>query len=497
MATTLKTKDRDLQLEAIRVVKAQQDLLTFLDYVNIPDPPPAGTGIIKFDKWPHILKLHEAAEAVPPSGTLPLLKSRKVGATSYFEARDVWTASFQFGAFLPVISQGQTEARKVIADCKFIWEHLPETLRIDLIAENLDLLKFKGGGTIEAFPATTKAGRSFTGTEILFDEADFHENFSTSYDALLPLIGDTGGKLFLVSTANPEQVDSGFRQVYWKAPNRMFVGYYDRPGRNEEAYEAARVLASDESNFEKENARTEEEALKPPRASAYFDPDILAWMMQNRVIDPPLHQVGNLSVWEEPVVAQHYVLGSDTAWGKTGSFNGAGVFDLKTWVQVAELHGRMPPNDMAYELVALHKYYHHAYMGIERAGEGQERDGDSVVVVEKVLELLKDCPCKNRLFYADHLVDEPKKAGWVTDPRSRPFMFGELREAVRMRQITIRSRGGMAEMMNFIKRQDGRMEASKGAYDDRPVCYAIAWQMRKYARFIEVPNEPVYTQALW
>ena len=463
--------------------QAKLDLWAFFDFVVIPDPPPAGTGSVKFEKWPHILRLHEAVESVLPSGIVPLLKARKIGATSYFEGRFLHKAMFLPGAFLPIMSQGEKEAFKVIADCKFIWEHLPDALRQELITDNKEVLEFKGGGTIQAFPATTKAGRSFTGTEILFDEADFHEHFGTSYDALLPLIGDSGGKMFPISTPNPEKVDSEFRQIYKRAENRLYLGYYDRPNRTEAMYEAARTLASDEANFEKENSRTEEEALAPPRASAYFDPDVLMWMLENRAIEPLEVMGGLVSIWKPPVVGLKYIIGGDMAWGKLGSYSVAAVFDWETAEQVAELHGRPHPNDAAYEVVELHKKYNHAYMGIERAGEGQERDGDAVVVVDKVVALLKECSCRGRLFYSDHQRPAPEKAGWQTDARSRPVMMGEFREAVRNRQVTIYSRGGLNEMLSFIRTPSGRPEHSKGAYDDRPIAYAIMWQMRKHAKF--------------
>ena len=473
-----------------------RDLLSFLDYVRIPDPPPAGTGIIAFAKWPHILRLHEAVEAVPPGGVLPHLKSRKLGVTSYFEARFVHHGIFLPGSMMPVLSQGEVEAKKVIADCRFIWEHLPAHLKGELVTDSSETLKFAGGGTIQAFPATAKAGRGFTGTEILLDEADFHELFEASYNALLPLIQDTGGKLFPVSTANPNMADSAFRQLYRNSPRRFFLGYFERPGRTQQTYDTARALATDDAYFEKENPRSEEEALAPPRARAYFDIDSLNVAMLDTM--PPRELTGALSVWRRAVVAGRYILSADTAWGVTGSYNCAAVFDWQTNEQMAELHGRLHPQEMAYETWMLHKAYNHAYMGVERAGEGQERDGDSVVVVDKLVELLKGCGCFGRLYYADHASPKPERPGWQTDARTRPVMLGEFREAMRNRQVIIRSRPGVGEMLSFIRNEKGRPEASQGAYDDRVMTYAVAWAMREEARFsVARSGKPVMLVNRW
>src|SRR3990167_792146 len=479
MTITVTTQDVEREL-------CRRSLLDFLPHVRIPDPPPAGAGIIAFKLWPHLLRLHEAVEAVAPGGVLFNLKSRKLGVTSYFEARFVHIAMFQSGAVLPVISQGEKESQKVIADCRFIWEHLPDHLRTDLIGDNLEMLRFQGGGVIQAFPATAKAGRSYTGTEILFDEADFHETFESSYNALLPLIQDTGGKLFAVSTANPDLVDSTFRQLYRRSSKRFFLGYFDRPGRTEQTYAASRALASDDARFEKENPRNEEEALAPPRTRAFFDVDSLNAMLADTM--PPREVIGALSTWRKPVVAGKYILAADTAWGRTGSYNCAAVFDWQTNEQVGELHGRLHPDEMAFQLFHLHKTYNHAYIGLERAGEGQERDGEGVVVVDKVVELLKDCGCTKRLFYADWDSSDPKRPGWQTDSGTRPVMLGEFREAARNRRVIIRSREGVGEMMSFVRNDKGRPEASKGAYDDRPITYAIAWQMREHHAHFSVAS---------
>lgn len=454
-----------------------RSLVKFLDHVYIPDPPPAGTGVIKFQMWPHLLQLNEAADALPASGVLKVLKARKLGVTSLFEARFVWH-QYHDGAFLPVISQGEKEAQKVIADCKFIWEHLPEYLQVDLVRDNSTSLGFSNGAVIEAFPATGKAGRSYTGTEILFDEADFHEAFDSSYNALLPLIGDTGGKMFVVSTPNPDLVDSTFRNLYGNSPDRMFLGYYTRPGRTEEGYNAARLLASDDARFEKDNPVSEAQALAPPKARAYFDVDALI-AMEAEVSEPLEIMRGLLSIWQKPAVAARYVLGADTAWGRTGHFNAGVMLDWRYGTQVAELHGRLHPDEMAWELMEMHKLYNHAYMGLERAGEGQERDGESVVVVDKIVELLKQCGCSGKLYYHDRGKGRPKLPGWQTDPKTRPVMLAELGEAVRNHHFGVRSKKLHQEMLTFIRNEQGRAEASRGAFDDLVFAAGIAWQMRK------------------
>ena len=218
------------------------------------------------------------------------------------------------------------------------------------------------------------------------------------------------------------------------------------------------------------------------RQISYFDVDAMTAMLDD-VREPMEILRGLISIWRKPVVAGKYILGADTAWGVTGSYSCAAVTDWATGEQLAELHGRPHRDEMAQECFNLHKMYNHAYMGLERAGEGQERDGESVVVVDKVVELLMGCDCRGQLFYHDHDKPKPVVAGWQTDARSRPVMLGELAEAVRNRQIVIHSRQGVEEMMGFVRNEKGRPEASEGAYDDRVMAYAVAWQMRKWAKF--------------
>jgi hypothetical protein len=148
---------------------------------------------------------------------------------------------------------------------------------------------------------------------------------------------------------------------------------------------------------------------------------------------------------------------------------------------------------MAFQTLQLHKKYNHAYMLLERAGEGQERDGASVVVVDLVVELLKECGCYGRLFYSDWESEKPKKPGWQTDRNSRPYMLEEYKTAIRQNATVVYNRAAIVEMMNFQLNEKGRAEAIEGAHDDRVMARAICWQGHDHARFTSVgPVKPIY-----
>ncbi|MCB7128543.1 MAG: hypothetical protein J3T61_03260 [Candidatus Brocadiales bacterium] len=489
MVTKPRINILDVQREICR-----RSLLDFLGHVQIPDPPPEGRGVVAFDQtWPSVQKLHHRVEAVRPGGALPVLKSRRLGVTSYFEARFIHSAMYRKGAVHPVESQGDKEAKEVIEVCKFIWEHLPDHLRSDLVVDNTEELKFKDGGSIISFPATAKAGRSFGGTEILMDEADMHERFGVAYTTLLPLIQDTGGKLFAVSTPDPERVDSDFRQMYRNTPddNKLYLGYYDRPGRTEETYQAGRELAGrlgiergGEARYEKENSRTEEEALAPPTALMYFNREALMDLSLDCLEPKETSKGGLIRIWQRPIVGRKYIAHGDVAWGEKGAYSCVTIADWQTLEQVAEIYGRPELDELAQVTVDLCTAYNKAFTGIEANGEG-------IKVVNKMIEL----------GYGDRMYHRGpdwsrkfQERGWFTTGGpggNRRIMLGDLEEVIRKRQIRVRCREAINEFMSFIRDDTGKLNAAEGAYADHVFSWAGLVQIREFARYHVDSGKPV------
>lgn len=72
---------------------------------------------------------------------------------------------------------------------------------------------------------------------------------------------------------------------------------------------------------------------------------------------------------------------------------------------------------------------------------------------------------------------EGTKLGWDTTSTSRPYMLGDLSNAIATQSLTIYDKPTIAEMRQFIINKNGKPEAAKGANDDLVMSAAGAWQL--------------------
>ncbi|MDP2662638.1 MAG: phage terminase large subunit [Dehalococcoidia bacterium] len=193
---------------------------------------------------------------------------------------------------------------------------------------------------------------------------------------------------------------------------------------------------------------------------------------------------GLVKVWKKPVVNGLYVTGCDTAWGKTGSYSCAVVYEWRTGEQVAEVHGRPPLDELAREVVTLCAEYNRAYLVPEWAGD--EDEGQYAV------RLMEELGYRDRMYYRD---DKREKPGWVTSGTSRSYMLAQLEHAVRSRGVIIRCKDAMAEFMAFTRQEDGRPAAAPNMHDDHVMAWALALQGADHAQFFIPRTAPVVIHA--
>lgn len=208
----------------------------------------------------------------------------------------------------------------------------------------------------------------------------------------------------------------------------------------------------------------------------YFDAEALRVQLDD-ANDPMQTRLSSaVRIWKPRVIGGQYVMGGDTAWGRTGSYQCVTILDYQTGEQVAEIHGRLPLDELAEQSVKLGQEYNNAFAGIEWAGDEDEGQ----YVVRKMVEL----GYGEHMYYRDHDQSEPKMPGIVTNSTTRPVMLGKLEEAIRRRAIRIRCKDGVEECMSFIRdEKTGKPTHSEGAHDDHVMSLAFAWHMRDFAKF--------------
>jgi len=182
-----------------------------------------------------------------------------------------------------------------------------------------------------------------------------------------------------------------------------------------------------------------------------------------------------LLAWGFPQRDRLYVIGADVGEGLPGGdASCAQVLERESGEQVAELHGRIPPDRFAHVLDRLGRWYNTAMLGVERNNHGHS-----------TLNTLRNVCRYPRLYYYmryDRTAHTNKPVlGWPTDQATKPILVDDLAAAISGGNIVIHSPGLVDECLTFVSKPGGAQEAEEGKFDDRFMAMGIAWQVRKRA----------------
>ncbi len=135
------------------------------------------------------------------------------------------------------ISRDLVAAQNVIRTILDIMDELDDPPR--LIKENQSEIALENGSRIVSQPATAKAGRGYTATSVVLDEAAFMEYDARIYSAVSPTLS-RGGRLTIVSTPNGQAnvfyrlwqgIEGGDwcrHRIHWRDCPAFDDGWYER-----------------------------------------------------------------------------------------------------------------------------------------------------------------------------------------------------------------------------------------------------------------------------
>lgn len=431
---------------------------------------------------------------------LVVLKARQLGISWLCLVYALWLLIFAAPATVLLFSLREAEAKELLERLRGMYARLPQWMQAKRVLHQSGTVWALSTGS-RALAFSTKGGRSYTGTLVLVDEADFVPDLGRFMNGVKPTI-DAGGKLFLVSTSDKTQPISTFKNLFRAAQQfesapasnvgdyrPLFLPWHSHPQRDAAWHERTKAemfaQRGTDDDFFAEYPATPEEALAPEQLDRRIPHEWLQGVLDERTPLSPLPAplapaMPGLTVYlpavqgkdydspaPSPIVRSaseqrrhggagaNYVIGVDPAEGNPNSDESvATVLEMESWGEVANLVLKVEPGVFARYIEQLSHYYNQAAVMVERNNHGHT-----------VIRALAEGGQTHVLHGYDG------KPGWLSNIKGKPLMYDALAEAIRDGSCKVRSVETASQLASI---EASTLRAPRGLHDDRADSFALA-----------------------
>lgn len=208
-----------------------------------------------------------------------------------------------------------------------------------------------------------------------------------------------------------------------------------------------------------------------------FEPEAIVNRMAQ--CDGPLHRLGlildrwephpggELLVYREHDPGETYYIGADVAMGvRGGDYSVAQVLDSSKR-QVATWRGHVHPDYYAEVLHRLGMFFNEAKIAVESNNHG--------LLTVNLLYKQWHYPNVFTKVVEDKITDvDTPQLGFRTDTKTKPMIVDDLRASLRVGELELNDKTTMQEMLTFVVKESGKLEAEEGNHDDCVMALAIA-----------------------
>lgn len=398
-----------------------------------------------------------------------VLKARQLGLSWLVLCYALHAMIFKPAATILIFSKRDEEAVELLKRVKGVCERLPSWMRPRTDAGADHNWELSNGSSAKSFPTT--GGRSYTGSHVIVDEADFIQDLDALLNAVKPTI-DAGGQMIMISTVDKSVPESPFKRIYrsakrghtdWRA---IFLPWHARPGRTAAWYAAqtADVLARTGAldDLHQEYPATDTEALAPRSLDKRIAPIWIEACYEEmeplRVPNAPA--IPGLEIYVPPVAGRKYVIGGDPAEGNPNSDDSAlTVVDVLSGEECAVLAGKFEPSTFGGHIQAVSAYYGNAPAMVERNNHGHA-----------VLQWLEEHARHVRL-----LNGHDERPGWLSSKLGKALLYTEAADHFKQgSEDGAKVLHSFASYTQLASIEGASLRAPEGMHDDRADSYALA-----------------------
>lgn len=446
-----------------------------------------------------------------------VLKYRQAGISTVTAAYAACIAAFAMSdnpQRILILANKQETAIEFQAKIINFIKQLPPWLNITFDKTAQKHVKLSNGSEIKAVATSPDALRGYTPTLMILDEAAFIDGGQTLWSACLAAIG-TGGKATLIST--PNGLDEIYYEAYDGALNRKntfkithlkwwqdprfgkdlrliktkdMIDWISKPDseKHEHVIEGCNLLSFDaiqkfiddgykphsawyermcrDMNLNKRMINQELECAFIGSGDNVIEGDVIRQQEETNCKEPGVKDRewdSNMWIWELPQKGHKYIAALDVSRGDSEDATGFCIMDYDSYEQVAEYHGKVPP-DIAAVLVEKYSIMYNALTTFDITG------GMGIAATAA----LKDKNFPKKLLHYDNVKDEDiyfapsdhliPGINFASRNR-RSQIVAALEEAIARGGFKVRSQRLLNELKKFIYK-NGKPDHMRGSHDD-------------------------------
>ena len=267
---------------------------------------------------------------------------RQTGKTTCAAIYLAWYAMFRPDQTILVAAHKYTGAQEIMSRIRFVYETCPDHIRAGVTSYNKQSIEFENGSRIVAQTTTGNTGRGMSISLLYCDEFAFvqpniAEEFWTSISPTLA----TGGRAIITSTPNSDE--DTFATI-WKQAEQKFDEYGNESELGINGFHS--FIAQwqehpdrDEAWKETEVGRIGEEKFRREYGCEFlvFDETLIS-SLKLAVMEGvgPTLNMGQTRWYKKPTSQYTYAVALDPSMGTGGNNAAIQVFELPSYVQVAE-----------------------------------------------------------------------------------------------------------------------------------------------------------------
>ena len=276
---------------------------------------------------------------------------RQVGKTTCAAGYLLWYAMFNPDQTILVAAHKFSGAQEIMQRVRYGYELCPDYLRAGVVSYNKGSIEFDNGSRIVSQTTTATTGRGMSISLLYLDEfSHVMPNIAESFWVSISPTLATGGKAIITSTPNSDEdmfatiwkesqdhFDAFGNEIHGNVGRNGFFGFrsywWEHPDRDE-AWKAEQISSIGTERFRREfdcEFITFQETL--------ISGEHLVDMVGRDVI----FKMGEVRWFKKPEAGNIYLIALDPSLGTGSDFGAIQVFELPTFVQVAEWHHNVTP----------------------------------------------------------------------------------------------------------------------------------------------------------